>query len=150
MERRARLGWLGEDRHGLKSNEKKLIGRDGIGAGICAWEKGEASPGLVDFCGVARGVGAGDGGGSWLRDGARCAGLGGKRVSAVTGFDLAPSAVRLAREADGGGGVEGGFCAGGFFGGVAVAKVYDWVFEHTLFCAIDPADPGSLCGGGGR
>jgi hypothetical protein len=57
----------------------------------------------------------------------------------VTGFDLAPSAVRLAREKTSLVGLTAEFIQGDFLRDEPPQK-FAWLFEHTLFCAIDPGD----------
>ncbi len=106
--------------------------------GDTPWEKGEGSPGLVDFLrghpelGRGRvlvpGCGTGHDARTWARHG-----------FAVTGLDLAPSAVSLARERTAEAGVEATFECVDFLRGEPTAR-FDWIFEHTLFCAIEPAD----------
>jgi methyl halide transferase len=54
------------------------------------------------------------------------------------GFDLAPSAVRLARKRTPPG-VKADFVQRDFLRDEPPWR-FDWIFEHTLFCAIDPAD----------
>ena len=76
------------------------------------WEKGEPSPGLVDFRAAAG--------------------------FSVTGCDIAPSAIRLAQEKTAAAGLSAQFILGDFLADAAPGS-YDWIFEHTLFCAIDPA-----------
>jgi cyclopropane fatty-acyl-phospholipid synthase-like methyltransferase len=106
-------------------------------SGETPWEKGEPSPGLVDFL-AARpdlprgtvfvpGCGLGHDVRAW-------AGAGFTTV----GCDLAPSAVRLARERATAAGVETDIRLGDFLADEPFQS-FDWVFEHTLFCAIDPA-----------
>ena len=100
------------------------------------WEKGEASPGLVDFLAghpdlprgsvLVPGCGTGHDVRVWARAG-----------FAVTGYDLAPSAVLLARERTTEAGLVAEFRAGDFLGDSA-DREFDWVFEHTCFCAILP------------
>ncbi len=107
-------------------------------SGDMPWEKGEASPGLVDFVAahpdLARatvavpGCGTGHDARVWARAG-----------FAVTGYDLAPSAVRLSRERTAAAGLTAEFVQGDFLQD-APPRRFDWLFEHTLFCAIDPAD----------
>ena len=107
-------------------------------SGDMPWEKGEAAPGLVDFMAVqpelARGTvcvpgcGTGHDARIWARAG-----------FAVTGYDLAPSAVRLARERTAAAGLQAQFEPGDFLRDEPPQQ-FDWLFEHTLFCAIDPAD----------
>jgi len=102
------------------------------------WEKGEASPGLVDFLAghttLARGkvcvpgCGTGHDAREWARAG-----------FAVTGYDIAPSAIRLSRERTAAAGLTAQFELGNFLKDEPTER-FDWVFEHTLFCAIDPGD----------
>jgi SAM-dependent methyltransferase len=101
------------------------------------WEKGAPSPGLVDFlaghAGLSRGTvlvpgcGTGHDVRAWAAAG-----------FTATGCDLAPSAIRLAREKTEAAGLSAQFIRGDFLAEDALGP-YDWIFEHTLFCAIDPA-----------
>ena len=101
------------------------------------WEKGAPSPGLVDFLAghpnLPRGTvlvpGCGTG------HDARCWAAAG---FAVTGTDIAPSAIRLSEEGTAAAGLSVQFVLGDFLGDAALGP-FDWIFEHTLFCAIDPA-----------
>ena len=105
--------------------------------GDMPWEKGEGSPGLVDFLAahpelprgsvLVPGCGTGHDARSWAKAGFE-----------VLGLDLAPSAVRLSEERTRAAGLPGRFLCADFLGGDPVHPC-DWVFEHTLFCAIDPA-----------
>lgn len=97
------------------------------------WDKGEQSPGLVDWlaanpqlprstvlvpgCGVGHDVRA------WAAAG-----------FAPTGLDIAPSAVERARARHG---PELDFQLGDFLADEPGSR-FDWVFEHTCFCAISP------------
>jgi len=108
--------------------------------GDMPWEKGEASPGLIEFldahpelprssmlvpgCGTGHDVRAAS-----------------KAGFEVTGLDLAPSAIRIARERTGAAGLKAEFHLADFLDATP-AKTFDWLFEHTLFCAIDPARRG--------
>jgi SAM-dependent methyltransferase len=104
--------------------------------GDMPWEKGEASPGLVDFLAahpelprgsvLVPGCGTGHDARAWA-----CAGF------AVTGYDLAPSAVRLSQERTSAVGLAAEFACGDFLFDTP-PRLFDWVFEHTLYCAIDP------------
>ena len=95
--------------------------------------KGAPSPGLVDFLashpGLAPGTilvpgcGTGHDARVWANAG-----------FAVTGCDIAPSAIRLAQEKSAGLSVE--FFLGDFLSDPSSQR-FDWIFEHTLFCAID-------------
>jgi SAM-dependent methyltransferase len=102
------------------------------------WDKGAASPGLVDFleahpelkrgtvcvpgCGMGHDVQA------WAKAG----------FDAV-GFDIAPSAVQLGWERAAAAGLPARFELCDFLKD-SPPFLFDWVFEHTLFCAIDPRD----------
>ena len=102
------------------------------------WEKGEASPGLVDFL-VAHsdlkrgkvcvpGCGTGHDVRAWARHGFE-----------VAGFDVAPSAVRLAKEWTAAAGLPARIELRDFLAD-GPTYLFDWVFEHTLFCAINPGE----------
>ena len=77
------------------------------------WEKGEASPGLIDFLArhpqlprgmvLVPGCGTGHDARAWATAGYK-----------VTGYDLAPSAIRLAREKTAAVGQTGGIYTGRF------------------------------------
>ena len=104
--------------------------------GDMPWEKGEASPGLVDFLqlqplGPQRvlipGCGTGHDVRAWARAGFH-----------AHGIDLAPSAIRLAKERTPLG-LPCSYALGNFLSDNPTEK-FDWVFEHTLFCAIDPTE----------
>ncbi len=100
------------------------------------WDKGEASPGLVDFLAahqeLPRGTvcvpGCGVG-----HDARRWAAVGFDTL----GCDLAPSAIRLAQERSAGLNLPLNFQQGDFLTDTPPQK-FDWLFEHTLFCAINP------------
>ena len=104
--------------------------------GDMPWEKGEASPGLTDFLALhpelSRGTVAVPGCGSghdvraWARAG-----------FSAHGFDLAPSAIRLSREKTAAAGLTAEFAQLDFLA-ADPPQPFDWLFEHTLFCAIDP------------
>jgi cyclopropane fatty-acyl-phospholipid synthase-like methyltransferase len=55
------------------------------------------------------------------------------------GFDLAPSAVSLAEEKTKAAGLTAKFALADFLRDEPPQK-FDWLFEHTLFCAIQPAE----------
>lgn len=120
------------------------------------WEKGEPSPGLVDFLtsrpGLARGQVCvpGCGSGHDVREWAK-AGFN------AFGFDIAPSAIELSnektkalqappspRQAVAGtktlpGRLKATFQLANFLHDTPPFR-FDWLFEHTLFCAIDPGE----------
>lgn len=100
------------------------------------WEKGEPSPGLVDFIAAhpdlprgsvcVPGCGTGHDARVFARAG-----------FPTFGFDFAPSAIQTARNNSAGLGVT--FTQSDFLHDEA-PQVFDWLFEHTLFCAIEPGE----------
>jgi SAM-dependent methyltransferase len=104
--------------------------------GDMPWEKGEPSPGLVDFLAAhpdlprgavaVPGCGTGHDARVWARAGFE-----------TWGFDLAPSAIRLSREKTAAAGLAASFVQTDFLAAEPPMQ-FDWLFEHTLFCAIDP------------
>lgn len=106
--------------------------------GDMPWEKGEGSPGLADFLAThpqlprgtvcVPGCGTGHDARAWAKAGFD-----------VIGFDLAPSAIRLSRERTAAAGLHAQFVQGDFLHDKP-QEHFDWLFEHTLFCAIDPGD----------
>ena len=102
------------------------------------WDKGSPSPGLVDFLASHPGLSgetvAVPGGGTghdacaWARAGFR-----------VYGYDIAPSAIRLSDERARNAGLDAQFRQGDFLR-MAPPFLFDWLFEHTLFCAIQPRE----------
>ncbi|MEY2407900.1 MAG: methyl halide transferase [Verrucomicrobiota bacterium] len=105
-------------------------------SGEMPWEKGAPSPGLVDFLDahpeLPRGTVAvpGCGLGHDVREWARA-------KFDVSGFDLAPSAVRVSGLRSVEAGVQARFSQCDFLVDPP-PQAFDWLFEHTLFCAIDP------------
>jgi len=107
-------------------------------AGDMRWEKGAPSPGLVDFLAMHRdlagetvcvpGGGTGHDAGAWANAGFR-----------VYGYDLAPSAVRLSQERAATNGWAAAFRVADFLRDEPPFQ-FDWLFEHTLFCAIQPSE----------
>lgn len=107
-------------------------------AGDMRWEKGAPSPGLVDFLAAHRdlsgetvcvpGGGTGHDAGEWAKAGFR-----------VYGYDIAPSAVRLSRERAVANGWPVEFRVADFLRDEPPFQ-FDWLFEHTLFCAIQPSE----------
>lgn len=101
------------------------------------WDKGAPSPGLVDFLAGNRdlpgtvcvpGGGTGHDACEWARAGFR-----------VYGYDIAPGAVRLSAERAEAAGVRVAFRQADFLRDDPPFR-FDWLFEHTLFCAIQPAE----------
>jgi 2-polyprenyl-3-methyl-5-hydroxy-6-metoxy-1,4-benzoquinol methylase len=100
------------------------------------WEKGEPSPGLVDFLAAhpelprgtvcVPGCGSGHDAREWAKAG-----------FSAFGYDLAPSAIRLATEKTSSAGLTAKFQLADFLRDDPPSR-FDWLFEHTLFCAIDP------------
>ena len=107
-------------------------------AGDMRWEKGAPSPGLVDFLAAhphlpgetvgVPGCGTGHDAREFAKAGFR-----------VYGYDLAPSAVRLSSERTRAAGLHAEFRQVDFLRAEPPFP-FDWIFEHTLFCAIPPAD----------
>jgi cyclopropane fatty-acyl-phospholipid synthase-like methyltransferase len=107
-------------------------------SGDMPWEKGAPSPGLVDFLAAQRdlagktvcvpGCGTGHDVREWAKAGFE-----------VHGYDLAPSAIRLSRERTQAAGLSAKFKLGDFLRDEP-PFLFDWIFEHTLFCAIDPSE----------
>lgn len=107
-------------------------------SGDMPWEKGSASPGLIDFIAanptlergtvLVPGCGTGHDVRIWA-----------KAEFKVRGMDIAPSAIRLSQERTAAAGLEAEFIQGDFLRGEA-DRQFDWLFEHTLFCAIQPQD----------
>jgi methyl halide transferase len=106
--------------------------------GDMQWEKGAPSPGLVDFLGAHPELNAGlvavpgCGSGHDVRAFAQ-AGF------AAHGFDFAPSAIRFAREKTAAAGLTAHFHLVDFLR-AEPPQQFDWLFEHTLFCAIQPQE----------
>jgi len=104
--------------------------------GDMPWEKGEPSPGLVDFLlqhpdlqrgtVLIPGCGTGHDVRVWAKAG-----------FSATGADLAPSAIRLACEKTAAANLKAEFVQRNFLQDQP-DQTFDWVFEHTLFCAIQP------------
>jgi len=107
-------------------------------AGDMHWDKGAPSPGLVDFLAahadLPRGTVCvpGCGTGHDAREFA-------KAGFDVFGFDIAPSAIMLAREKTSAAGFMAQFQPADFLHDEPPKK-FDWLFEHTLFCAIKPQE----------
>lgn len=105
-------------------------------SGDMPWEKGEASPGLVDFLAAhpklkrgtvcVPGCGTGHDVRAWARAGFKACGL-----------DLAPSAIRLCQQGTKAAGLAAQFRRCNFLAAPPPRR-FDWLFEHTLFCAIEP------------
>src|SRR5262249_49103687 len=106
--------------------------------GDMPWEKGEASPGLVDFLQThptlprgtvcVPGCGTGHDVRAWAQAG-----------FTTSGFDIAPSAIKLAKEKTQAAGLTATFELSDFLKNTPPVP-FDWLFEHTLFCAINPAE----------
>ena len=107
-------------------------------SGSTPWEKGAGAPGLVDFLDghpdlprsrvLVPGCGTGHDARSWARHGFE-----------VTGLDIAPSAIRQAEARTREAGLPGSFREADFLRDPPTGA-FDWIFEHTLFCAIPPTD----------
>jgi len=104
--------------------------------GDMRWEKGAPAPGLVDFLAAH----------PELKHGTVCVPCCGTghdvRAFAAAGFDacgfdVAPSAIRLAEEKTKVSGLKADFALVDFLHDEPPPQ-FDWLFEHTLFCAIQP------------
>lgn len=112
--------------------------------GDMPWEKGEPSPGLVDFLDAhpelprgavcVPGCGTGHDVRAWAKAGFD-----------AHGFDLAPSAIRLCQEKTTGTGLPAKCQVGDFLADPPPQR-FDWLFEHTLYCAINPAQRADYAG----
>src|SRR5215475_9075843 len=101
------------------------------------WEKGAPSPGLVDFLAAhpelprgtvcIPGCGTGHDVRAWAAAG-----------FSPHGFDIAPSAIRLAGQ-NTPAGLTANYSLADFLHDPPPFR-FDWLFEHTLFCAIQPND----------
>jgi cyclopropane fatty-acyl-phospholipid synthase-like methyltransferase len=106
--------------------------------GDTRWEKGEPSPGLVDFLAAHPELPRGNvcvpgcGTGHDVREFAR-AGFN------AFGYDIAPSAIKQAEEKTKVAGLKAKFQLADFLHDEPPRK-FDWLFEHTLFCAINPEE----------
>ena len=102
------------------------------------WEKGAPAPGLVDFLAAQRelsgatvcvpGCGTGHDAREWAKAGFR-----------AYGYDLAPSAIRLSVARTLTAGLRAEFRVADFLREEPPFP-FDWLFEHTLFCAIQPPE----------
>lgn len=104
-------------------------------SGDMRWDKGEASPGLMDFLAshelergtvCVPGCGTGHDVRAWAAAGFD-----------AHGFDIAPSGIQLAREKTAAAGLVARFTRADFLND-DLGQQFDWIFEHTLFCAIQP------------
>src|SRR5436305_13768506 len=106
--------------------------------GDMPWEKGEPSPGVVDFVAshpelprgtvLVPGCGTGHDVRVWAKAG-----------FTATGMDLAPSAIRLAQQKTAAANLRAEFVQKDFLRETP-EHPFDWLFEHTLFCAIQLED----------
>ena len=106
--------------------------------GDTQWDKGEPSPGLVDFLAgragsprgsvLVPGCGTGHDVRAWAAAGFH-----------ATGLDIAPLARDLARQRTAEAGLAADFRLGDFLRDEPFQS-FDYLFEHTLFCAIQPAE----------
>jgi hypothetical protein len=132
--------------------------------GDMRWEKGGPSPGLVDFLAAhpeLRGgdalVAAAPGSGQKMGASATMVSLPTPTVCVpgcgtghdvrefaragfdASGFDIAPSAIRLSQAKTMAAGLKARFQLADFLHDEPPQK-FDWLFEHTLFCAIQPQE----------
>ena len=122
------------------AGEKPLDGHYWEGCyqrGDMRWDKGAPSPGLVDFLAAhpdlprgtvcSPGCGTGHDVRAWARAG-----------FAVTGVDIAPSAVRMALQKTSPAQGSISYQQADFLHDTPSER-FDWLWEHTLFCAIHPS-----------
>ena len=132
--------------------------------GDMRWEKGGPSPGLVDFLAAhpeLRGgdalVAAAPGSGQKMGASATMVSLPTPTVCVpgcgtghdvrefaragfdASGFDIAPSAIRLSQTKTMAAGLKARFQLADFLHDEPPQK-FDWLFEHTLFCVIQPQE----------
>ena len=100
------------------------------------WEKGAPSPGLVDFLAAHPDLPRGTVGVPGCGTGHDVRALA-QAGFAASGVDLAPSAIALAQEVTQAARLTADFQLLDFLRDDPPQK-YDWLFEHTLFCAIQP------------
>ena len=156
------------DYEGEEEDEKKNMTRDywetRYQSGDMHWDKGAPSPGLVDFLAAHPEFGGGDAlvtpaSVFKLRQERQAAATGASlphwtvcvpgcgtghdvRAFARAGFaafglDIARGAIRLAVEKTKSAGLNAGFQLADFLRDDP-PELFDWIFEHTLFCAIKP------------
>lgn len=102
------------------------------------WDKGAPSPGLLDFLSAhpelprdtvcVPGCGTGHDVRAWAEAGFQ-----------AHGFDLAPTAIQLSIERTRAAGLKAEFGLADFLKDKP-PRQFDWLFEHTLYCAIQPAE----------
>ena len=107
-------------------------------SGEMRWDKGAPSPGLADFLAAhpelprgsvcVPGCGTGHDVRAWAQAGFD-----------VLGCDIAPSAIQLATEKTKAAGFNVKFQLADFLHDDPPV-LFDWIFEHTLFCAIQPGE----------
>jgi SAM-dependent methyltransferase len=106
--------------------------------GDAHWDKGAPAPGLVDFLAAHAGPDRGSvlvpgcGYGHDVRAWARA------RYRSV-GYDIAPSAIRGCEALSPTGEPTAEYRVGDFLNDEPFVR-FDWIFEHTFFCAIQPAE----------
>ena len=103
------------------------------------WDKGAPAPALVKFLREGRIAGRVLVPGCGLGHDARA--LAAQPGNSVVGLDLAPAAVARARELAGAEKLKGelSFITGDFFRlPKKLQRSFDWLAEHTCFCAIEP------------
>lgn len=107
-------------------------------SGGAHWDHGAPAPGLVDFLAAHAGPKRGSvlvPGCGFGHDVRAWAGAGYRAV----GYDIAPSAIRGCRDRELPGATAAEYRVGDFLRDAPFAQ-FDWIFEHTLFCAIVPED----------
>jgi len=104
-------------------------------AGATPWDKGRAHPALIRWLAAQTVTGRvlvpGCGSGHDVRA------LASNPLAEVVGLDLAPSSARAAARFPRSGRER--YVTGDFLAANSPGGLFDWIFEHTCFCAIDPA-----------
>lgn len=104
------------------------------------WEMGEPSPGLVEFLGQHPVTGRVLVPGCGFGHDVRAIAYAGAGKADVLGIDLASSAIQGARVLSACDAAGGHYEQGDLFAlPPRYQGVFNWVFEHTCFCAIDPS-----------
>ena len=106
--------------------------------GDMQWEKGAPSPGLVDFLAAHSELKKGTVGVPGCGTGHDVRAFAAAGFEAF-GYDLAPSAIQLSEEKTKAAGLKAKFHLADFLHDKPPKK-FDWLFEHTLFCAIQPKE----------
>ncbi len=138
---RETVRWFADNREWIERAHFRIAGQETDWescylSGDTQWDKGMPSPGLIDWLQahpelqrgtvVVPGCGFGHDARAWAETGFK-----------VVGHDIAPSAIRGGNERIKGSPLNIRFQLGDFLKDEPDQQ-FDWVFEHTFFCAINP------------